>query len=91
MKNSILLAVICLCSLCALSCADGNKEVKEYPSLHGQITYFQEKHELYSTFPIEKGDIVFAGDDVADRAPSFWLSNIVWASAMVREEKSRER
>ena len=67
MKNSILLAVICLCSLCALSCADGNKEVKEYPSLHGQITYFQEKHELYSTFPIEKGDIVFAGDDVADR------------------------
>lgn len=67
MKNSILLAVICLCGLCALSCADGNQEVKEYPSLHGQITYFQEKHELYSTFPIEKGDIVFAGDDVADR------------------------
>jgi lysophospholipase L1-like esterase len=68
MKNSVIWTAGLLLGLMILtSCASSQQEVKEYPSLHGQITYFQEKHELYNTFPIEKGDIVFMGDDVADR------------------------
>lgn len=38
-----------------------------YPSLHGQITYFQEKDMLYGTFPINNQDIVLIGDDLFDR------------------------
>ncbi len=38
-----------------------------YPTLHGQITYFQEKEELYSSLPINKRDIVLIGDDLFDR------------------------
>lgn len=49
------------------SCTDNYSSTGEYPALHGQITYFQEKHELYKTFPIKKGDIVFVGDDIIDR------------------------
>lgn len=76
MRNSIFLTALGLCAFLATSCADKSEE---YPSLHGQITYFQEKHELYSTFPIEKGDIVFMGDDVADRGmwDAFYGSNRV--------------
>ncbi len=79
MKNIMLGAIVSLFGLLAVSCANSQQEAKEYPSLHGQITYFQEKHELYSTFPINKGDIVFVGDDVADRGmwDAFYNANNV--------------
>lgn len=67
MKNCIHFISLILFGLVSVSCAQKQEGVKEYPSLHGQITYFQEKDELYRTFPIERGDIVFMGDDVADR------------------------
>lgn len=38
-----------------------------YPTFHGQITYFQEKEELYSHFTIKRSDIVLVGDDLIDR------------------------
>ena len=52
----------------AFSC--GQREVAQelpYPSLHGQITYFTEKDELYKTLPIYPEDIVLVGDDLFDR------------------------
>ena len=67
MKNCIHFISLILFGLVSVSCAQKQEGVKEYPSLHGQITYFQEKDELYRTFPVERGDIVFMGDDVADR------------------------
>lgn len=67
MKKCIHFISIILLGLVTVSCSQGEESAGEYPSLHGQITYFQEKHELYRTFPVEKGDIVFMGDDVADR------------------------
>lgn len=66
MKHFTCLIALALSVLMAVSCAN-EPQSHEYPSLHGQITYFQEKHELYKTFPIHKSDIVFMGDDVADR------------------------
>lgn len=68
MKSNITLIYAVLAMLLMVtSCGSNEEGVEKYPFLHGQITYFQEKHELYSTFPISKGDIVFVGDDVADR------------------------
>jgi lysophospholipase L1-like esterase len=66
MKLRGILALVSVAMLAA-ACGSSPKEEAAYPSLHGQITYFQEKHELYNTFSINKGDIVFMGDDVADR------------------------
>lgn len=66
MKIRAILTLVSVAMLAA-ACGPTQKEEVVYPSLHGQITYFQEKHELYNTFPIGKGDIVFMGDDVADR------------------------
>lgn len=38
-----------------------------YPTEHGQITYFQERHTQYQHLGLEPGDIVLVGDDVIDR------------------------
>lgn len=67
MKKEALFSYIAALVLLTAACGQENKGEKDYPALHGQITYFQEKHELYQTFPVEAGDVVFMGDDVADR------------------------
>lgn len=67
MNKRVLFIYFAALALLAASCGSEKKVERDYPTLHGQITYFQEKHELYSTFQIQKGDIVFMGDDVADR------------------------
>lgn len=48
------------------SCSQKEKETP-YPSLHGQITYFTEKDQLYRILPIYEEDIVLVGDDLFDR------------------------
>lgn len=69
MKNikSFALSLLLLCAV--ISSCVSNQTINEapYPTLHGQFTYFEEKNQLYSTFPIEKGDIVLVGDDMFDR------------------------
>ncbi len=63
------------------SCAP-KKQFKEipYPTLHGQITYFQEKVDQYNSFPITKKDIVLLGDDIFDRG--IW--NLFYNSSNVK-------
>lgn len=43
-----------------------NKAV-EYPTEHGQISYFQERHTQYQHLGLNKHDIILVGDDVIDR------------------------
>ena len=51
----------------ALPYVVGCNTTPEYPTEHGQITYFQERHTQYQTLGLDKGDILLVGDDVIDR------------------------
>lgn len=80
MKSPIFLSLaISVVVVSAVSCCECKECSEEYPKLHGQITYFQEKHELYKALPINKGDVVFMGDDVADRGMwcDFYQTDII--------------
>ncbi len=39
----------------------------QYPTEHGQISYFQERHSQYQALGLDKHDILLVGDDVIDR------------------------
>lgn len=72
MKRSISFSLVLL-SVLLCGCRDKQVVSKyPYPTLHGQMTYFQEKNTLYSNFKISKKDIVFVGDDLFDRG--MWSS-----------------
>lgn len=72
MKNSTAIGLILLLFSFAFSCSPKQEKELPYPSLHGQITYFTEKSELYNIFPISNDDIVLVGDDLFDRGE--WVS-----------------
>lgn len=68
MRRFTLCRVIALSMLVTLTgCHQKGDSSLPYPTFHGQITYFQEKEQLYSHFSIGRKDIVLVGDDIFDR------------------------
>lgn len=49
---------------CLIACSSKQQPM---PTEHGQISYFQERHQQYQTLGLDAGDIILVGDDVIDR------------------------